>query len=523
MALMSANGRPLESNSNSGFGIRSNIQANPGSNAQSIRSRSPTHDFAWIQTKKVVDPTPAPVAASSMSALSSSQQLFLMPLIVLVASPYVAPVSQKIIDTLAKMSNKFLTVFFEFLSSVGTMYKIASQKFYKVCQDLFALIQKSSSYASEQIVEALKVILVQLKDISIYVGDQMNAICKEFSSMCIVVSINTGKLAKSTASSFSAAAIAAKDGVYNGAKNVSASISPTVVATRDAFYVGAKKSSSFVSSAAKATARELTLISELTASSIAQGTVATSNFLMATCKSIGEACLSSWEMTSTAVSIVCESVWNNAVSATLSTASFMKKHSIFLATEFVNVVETAAWGMATAPKVVYNGIMWIKNTVPSWLNNVAKRLNLIEKVEDEVVLTTAAQAIMYVTSAVSAINPYLRGAPPLTRATTVGEAVTTAVENVRYRWCPPRTLFLTGALARGMHLSSSLAYTFHPTYGLLALINAGAIVSKERWIACIVAGWATTPSIWKLFGAKPPKKEEGEQTGEKGKKKGWMQ
>ena len=87
---------------------------------------------------------------------------------------------------------------------------------------------------------------------------------------------------------------------------------------------------------------------------------------------------------------------------------------------------------------------------------------------------------------------------------SVSQAVSTAIENVKSRYFPPRGLFLAGSLARGVHLSTSLVYTFQPSLGLGALVNTGAIVANEQWIACIVAGWFASPKIWKFFGAKAP-------------------
>ena len=110
----------------------------------------------------------------------------------------------------------------------------------------------------------------------------------------------------------------------------------------------------------------------------------------------------------------------------------------------------------------------------------------------------------------------------------VGKAVSTTITSVKSWWCPPRALYLTGSLARGIQLSTTLAYTFQPSFGLGALVNAGAIISDRRWISCIVAGWFTSPKLWSFFGAKPPSmvtnaiEEKEIKTENAEEKKGWF-
>ena len=79
-------------------------------------------------------------------------------------------------------------------------------------------------------------------------------------------------------------------------------------------------------------------------------------------------------------------------------------------------------------------------------------------------------------------------------------------------------------------MSTSLVYIFQPTLGVGALANAGAIVSNERWIACILAGWFSSPKVWRFVGARPPFVKEyystrsGGAAGEEdaSKKKSWL-
>ena len=87
----------------------------------------------------------------------------------------------------------------------------------------------------------------------------------------------------------------------------------------------------------------------------------------------------------------------------------------------------------------------------------------------------------------------------------VGRAVSTAVETMTWRVTSPRALFLTGALARGIQLSTTLAYAVQPSLGAGALINIGAVAANERWITVLMAGWFSTEKLWTLFGTRAPK------------------
>ena len=79
------------------------------------------------------------------------------------------------------------------------------------------------------------------------------------------------------------------------------------------------------------------------------------------------------------------------------------------------------------------------------------------------------------------------------------------VASVKFQFFPPRTLFLTGALARGLSQTTRLKYVFSPTIGVGALINVGALIFQERWIRNIVIGWYTSGSLWTLVGARSPR------------------
>jgi len=103
----------------------------------------------------------------------------------------------------------------------------------------------------------------------------------------------------------------------------------------------------------------------------------------------------------------------------------------------------------------------------------------------------------------------------------VGKVVSLAKDSVKLNFYPPRALFITGSLARGIQLSTALAYTFQPSLGIGALMNVLAIGMNERWITCVAAGWFSSATLWTFFGAKAPvanpKLEDASM------KKGWFQ
>jgi hypothetical protein len=77
-----------------------------------------------------------------------------------------------------------------------------------------------------------------------------------------------------------------------------------------------------------------------------------------------------------------------------------------------------------------------------------------------------------------------------------------------FSFTSPLAQFLTGALARGIQLSTTLAYTVQPSLGFGALVNFGAAFTNENWLTCVMAGWFASEKLWTLFGTKAPKKTD---------------
>jgi hypothetical protein len=382
MALMAANVRSLPNN---GLGLPGAVRFGSKMQRTSTSTRStrggPTaksKDFAWIRSKNVSADKPATVtgtntntnpksgagdAGSKMATFSISQQLFLMPLLVLVASPYVAPLSNTLLEILFTVGSNYLAVLLQFIRQIGIVYKHASQELSKISKKTIALLQISSSYVSDHTVKAVKYLLRELEIIGNGVGQQLEKICKTFAAMCIAIGGSTCQVATSTFLFLCTAASIAKNGISTGAR----------------------KTSSFVSSAAVGTAKELKLVTDLTLSAVAQGTVATCGLLASTCRNVGQEIVSAWKITSSFVTFVCESGWRNAVAASVITGRFVKTQSEFLATEFVNAVEMIFWGIVAVPKGVFNGMVWFKNKVPIWFNKFVDAMPFMERVDDEIV------------------------------------------------------------------------------------------------------------------------------------------
>jgi hypothetical protein len=382
MALMAANVRSLPNN---GLGLPgavrfgSKMQRTSTSTSRSTRGgpTAKSKDFAWIRSKNVSADKPATTgtntntnpksgagdAGSKMATFSISQQLFLMPLLVLVASPYVAPLSNTLLEILFTVGSNYLAVLLQFIRQIGIVYKHASQELSKISKKTIALLQISSSYVSDHTVKAVKYLLRELEIIGNGVGQQLEKICKTFAAMCIAIGGSTCQVATSTFLFLCTAASIAKNGISTGAR----------------------KTSSFVSSAAVGTAKELKLVTDLTLSAVAQGTVATCGLLASTCRNVGQEIVSAWKITSSFVTFVCESGWRNAVAASVITGRFVKTQSEFLATEFVNAVEMIFWGIVAVPKGVFNGMVWFKNKVPIWFNKFVDAMPFMERVDDEIV------------------------------------------------------------------------------------------------------------------------------------------
>jgi hypothetical protein len=381
MALMAANVRSLPNN---GLGLPGAVRFGSKMQRTSTSTRStrggPTaksKDFAWIRSKNVSADKPATTgtntntnpksgagdAGSKMATFSISQQLFLMPLLVLVASPSVAPLSNTLLEILFTVGSNYLAVLLQFIRQIGIVYKHASQELSKISKKTIALLQISSSYVSDHTVKAVKYLLRELEIIGNGVGQQLEKICKTFAAMCIAIGGSTCQVATSTFLFLCTAASIAKNGISTGAR----------------------KTSSFVSSAAVGTAKELKLVTDLTLSAVAQGTVATCGLLASTCRNVGQEIVSAWKITSSFVTFVCESGWRNAVAASVITGRFVKTQSEFLATEFVNAVEMIFWGIVAVPKGVFNGMVWFKNKVPIWFNKFVDAMPFMERVDDEIV------------------------------------------------------------------------------------------------------------------------------------------
>jgi hypothetical protein len=382
MALMAANVRSLPNN---GLGLPgavrfgSKMQRTSTSTSRSTRGgpTAKSKDFAWIRSKNVSADKPATTgtntntnpksgagdAGSKMATFSISQQLFLMPLLVLVASPSVAPLSNTLLEILFTVGSNYLAVLLQFIRQIGIVYKHASQELSKISKKTIALLQISSSYVSDHTVKAVKYLLRELEIIGNGVGQQLEKICKTFAAMCIAIGGSTCQVATSTFLFLCTAASIAKNGISTGAR----------------------KTSSFVSSAAVGTAKELKLVTDLTLSAVAQGTVATCGLLASTCRNVGQEIVSAWKITSSFVTFVCESGWRNAVAASVITGRFVKTQSEFLATEFVNAVEMIFWGIVAVPKGVFNGMVWFKNKVPIWFNKFVDAMPFMERVDDEIV------------------------------------------------------------------------------------------------------------------------------------------
>jgi hypothetical protein len=255
------------------------------------------------------------------TTISTSQQLFLIPLLILVASPYIAPLSDQALRSSFTLTKSFASILCQFIAQIGIVYQNVSQKLSKILRHSFTVVQNSVSYASAIAILAITILLAELKVIAKEIWSQMGTLCQNVSSLSISTGVNTSQFTQSSFSSLYATISTTARGVV-----------------------------SFISEASFAAGR------------------------------------------------------------------FIKTQSKFFANEFVNAVEITLRGMVAVPKGIFRGMVWFKNRVPVWWNNVVDSMPSVEKVEEEeeeVVLSTpSTQAFLYVTSAYSAIHPYFRRSPP---------------------------------------------------------------------------------------------------------------
>eukprot|EP00814_Leptocylindrus_danicus_P008350 CAMPEP_0116021786 /NCGR_PEP_ID=MMETSP0321-20121206/10597_1 /TAXON_ID=163516 /ORGANISM="Leptocylindrus danicus var. danicus, Strain B650" /LENGTH=230 /DNA_ID=CAMNT_0003492729 /DNA_START=346 /DNA_END=1038 /DNA_ORIENTATION=+ len=91
------------------------------------------------------------------------------------------------------------------------------------------------------------------------------------------------------------------------------------------------------------------------------------------------------------------------------------------------------------------------------------------------------------------------------KAIQEGKIVKVATEAVGIRIFRPRPMFALGAYTRALQLCTAMQCSFSPSIGVSAVINFGALnIMRVKWVTYFVIGWATTPQLWKLFGARRP-------------------
>jgi len=136
---------------------------------------------------------------------------------------------------------------------------------------------------------------------------------------------------------------------------------------------------------------------------------------------------------------------------------------------------------------------------------------------DKVALSPNAQMVLYLLSTIYASQPLWDNVSSKSTSSSSStknrKIIGNVVSNISTRFFPPRTLFFAGALARGLHQSSTLVDSFHPTVGVGSIINFSSAALEERWINYIVAGWYFSGSLWPFFGSKAPQKVSAVEEG----------
>ena len=431
----------------------------------------------------------------SITGPSVSQQLFLYPLILVVAAPYIAPFSEALSETISTVSTECLATFLELLKEIGVLCKRAAKAFanlQKISSTYTFMFLKIALEALDDLAFELRILLesIWIKASATLVtiaSTSCNLATSSFGALCTAASKTKNGVGKSASAVSSAVTLTAKElvmvsvltalRVAQGTKATCKFLSSTASKTKNGIVSCACKSASAVSSAAVGTARGVLMVSDLTASFVAKGTEATCKFVSSTAFDVAQdvlsllnmsssfivyisetawdgivqgsyataifmltiaefvadsvaqcaeatgkflsstACVvaqevvSAWEMSSSFTVYVSETSWNGIVAGSYATAKFTQTIAEFIADSVVQCTEMSCRAVAAAVRNTFQGLVWFKNKVPIWLNNLADKMPFLERFEDAVVLTPGAQSMLYVATAVAALHPSFKPIP----------------------------------------------------------------------------------------------------------------
>lgn len=404
----------------------------------------------------------------------------LYPAVSLLTAPYLAPYSEKIFDMASSLVQKLLGVPLQLFTQIGILYKCFSVALAKNLD----FVASSCRTASDGTVGFFQEVYQILKNLSDKMASKLRLVCDFTMSLIEKIRDSCSKLtysASSTVANQSVAAWRMINGVASFARN----------------------SASLVSNAAIVCAKEVKAVCGLTISIIEQSLDSCCKFACSAVRNVVSQSVATWKMTSSFLVYISEQTLSNAASGIFGTLNLMVAISAFFANSIARCTETVCSSVCAVAKNTWKSFISLKEKGPVWLDGFVSFMPFLEKEEGRAALTRPAQAILYLASIGGSSHPALKiESSPQNR---VGRAVSTAVETITWRVTSPRALFLTGALARGIQLSTTLAYAVQPSLGAGALINIGAVAANERWITVLMAGWFSTEKLWTLFGTRAPK------------------
>ncbi len=496
-------------------------------------------------------------SASSVSVVNANERAFIMALVMTLASPYVAPIT----DEFYRSMNKGLKYSLQKAVDVGdeiiALMEDLGDEIVHLAKLTGAFFASSSMAVSAYIFSKIDATLAAIADLAYEIRlsvmdivSPITGIVQKSYGSTVGASIGTAKFlsrvsvggAKSIGRNSVSAAKSITQTTLNASRNTknfvcmcgretvwfvedvldfasdniqaaASSGGKLMRATCRNFFSGIKKAAKCVSSCAKYTGSaiesaailakdECVSFTEYVVQCAVVGTETVCNFIASVARYTAITFVDGLEFTAMSFADGFEWTLFAILLAFSQISTFIKTVGKFLATSAVFCAEgTAKTASKTAKKIV-NSIKYVRDEAPEWLLDFADAMPFLEiKENNDIALTKTAQSVIFLATTVVAFHPYFNEDEEIP---TNKYGFTKAYETLKSRFFPSQRLLLLGALARGLHQQSSFAHTFQPSLGAGALMNAGAIFADERWFSFFVAGWFVSGQIWTLFGAQTP-------------------
>ena len=333
---------------------------------------------------------------SFLATLSPSQQLFLIPLVLLVASPYVAPLSNYLGKNLTIMGQQYIGLVLNLIKQFGVVYRKISVELYQLQQKAWGYISSAGKYTQQQMAKIWKGFVEELNKIRVGFVKQMCFICQGIAgfgassgNFCASAGNNLCQLSKSTCMNVCNVASATKQNVVSTTQSTASAISTVAISI----------------------SKEIQFIGEFIASNVATFVEQSWRFGYESIGDISNDCELLCKIFCNFVGVCGESGWRGLVQGSRGVAGFTARTVEFLVQGFVQGLEGTWRGIASIPTGITVGAKWARRKTPIWFSSVVSFMPFLTRDEEngnQVVLTSGAQKILYVVTAVGALNPALQ-------------------------------------------------------------------------------------------------------------------